>query len=266
MGGGILESIRYLLITTKYNLFSFTYYRAQFVLWLVSSLFISLYPFIAVTVIYSVSTGIQGWNYYQLLFLSSTASAAIGIITMFISISEINYMLIHGRYDAKLLRPYNKLAIISGGTGFVPNISNIMASGLLIIYSLANLNVTAIYILEYVVLSAFGIAALALFLLMLTSFSYRYFRGYSFIGNFTGFIRSVSNYPLTVYGTTGVILFTVLLPIGTAYFYPAEAVLGNVSSFGFALYIIGTVLVGSVSYKLFNMLIKGYTGSGSAMR
>lgn len=62
------------------------------------------------------------------------------------------------------------------------------------------------------------------------------------------------------------LLFTMLLPIGTAYFYPAEALFGSVGSLGFLAYLVVTILAGFVSYRLFYRLMKGYTGSGSPMR
>ena len=134
------------------------------------------------------------------------------------------------------------------------------------VYSALNMSVTALGIIEFMVLFALGLVALGMFLVMLTMFSYRHFRGYSFIGSMMDFMRGVSNYPLTVYGAAGALLFTVLLPLGTAYFYPSEALFGNVSALDFVAYVAGTVLIGFVSYKLFYILMEGYTGSGSAMR
>ena len=266
MASRLLENIQYFLTIAKYTLFSFTFYRAQFVLWLSAASLMTLYQFIAVTVIYSVSSGIPGWSYYQLLFLSSTASAGISIIITFVDISEISYNLNHGRYDAKLLRPYGTFTIIAGLGGFIPDISSVLGSALLMVYSLLNMSVSALSIIEFIVLLAFGLVALSMFLVMLTMFSYRYLRGNIFISEVVNFMRGVSTYPLTVYGTAGMLLFTVLLPIGTAYFYPAEVLFGSVGTLGFIAYLAGTVLVGIASYMLFYLFVKGYTGSGSAMR
>ena len=109
---------------------------------------------------------------------------------------------------------------------------------------------------------AIGTYALMMFLLMLTVLSYHLFKSGMFMEGLIGTLSVVGSYPLSVFGTILMLLFSVLVPIGIALYYPAELIFGKTNiAFSLAIILFSIAIV-FVSYKLFYVLMCNYTSGG----
>ena len=72
----------------------------------------------------------------------------------------------------------------------------------------------------------------------------------------------VGSYPLSVFGTIIMLLFSILVPIGIAVYYPAELIFGKINVVFSLAIILFSLAVAFVSYKLFYVLMRHYTSGG----
>jgi ABC-type uncharacterized transport system permease subunit len=259
----LIDAIKYYLINQEYAWKSFFAYRIQSLLWLFYSAFTGIFSFITMTVIYDVSSGFAGWNYYQVLILSSTVVMVINAIIYNVNGWEVISSMRHGKLDMHMVKPYGLATIMLSTQSMAKPILAGFASGLAIFaYAAWNLHLSLAYIITFLGIVAIGTYAFLLFVLMLTVLSYNLFKSGMFMDALTNTITVVGSYPLSAFGTIVMLLFTVLVPIGIAVYYPAELIFGKID-IAFSLAIIAfSIAVAFVSYKLFYVLMRYYTSGG----
>jgi len=259
----LIDSIKYYLINQVYAWKSFFAYRTQSLLWLFYSVFTGIFSFITMTVIYNVSSGFPGWNYYQMLILSSTVVMVIDAIEYNVNSWSVISSMRRGILDMHMVRPYGLVTImISTQSGAKMLISG-FASGLAIFaYAALMLHLSLAYVITFLGIVAIGTYALMMFLLMLTVLSYYLFKSGMFVNRLIDTLSVVGSYPLSVFGTIIMLLFSILVPIGIAVYYPAELMFGKINvAFSIAI-ILFSLAVAFVSYKLFYVLMRHYTSGG----
>ena len=260
----LIDSIKYYLINQVYAWKSFFVYRAQSLLWLFDSAFTGIFSFITMTVIYNVSSGFPGWNYYQMLILSSTVVMVIDAIVYNVNSWGIIRSMRRGMLDMHMVRPYGLATImISTQSGGAKTLISGFATGLAIFaYAALMLHLSLAYVITFLGIVAIGTYALMMFLLMLTVLSYYLFKSGMFVNRLIDTLSVVGSYPLSVFGTIIMLLFSIIVPIGIAVYYPAELMFGKINvAFSIAI-ILFSLAVAFVSYKLFYVLMRHYTSGG----
>ncbi len=259
---GILDEIGYVLLCRRYSLKEYAVYRGQFILWLAFAIIGVFFTYASISIIYGVSSGIPGWNYYQMLALSATSTMFLGFVEIFVSLNMVTSQLLNGLYDFYFTMPYSKLGIILARSGNInTSIGSILGGILMFAYAIMHLNIAISSLFGYLILFAFGFFGFLIFYPMLGVALYYAAKSRSIGGDVSNVLKSASTYPLGIYGFSGQLLFSLLLPIGFAYYYPTEVLLHS-SPYVFLFSIVGSVVIGLVSYRLFNVLIKKYTGAG----
>ena len=259
---GILGEIRYVLLCKRCSLNAYAVYRGQFILWLAYAIIGVFFTYASISIIYGISSGIPGWNYYQMLALSATSTMLLGFVEIFVFLNAVNWQLLDGVYDIYFTMPYSKLGVILARSGsFNTSIGSILGGILMFAYAIMHLNIAISSLLGYLVLFAFGFFGFLVFYAMLGVALYHAAKSRN-----TGYaarhvLQSASTYPISIYGLSGQLFFSLLLPVGFAYYYPTEVLLHS-SPYVFLFSLAGSVIVGFVSYNLFNVLIKKYTGAG----
>ncbi len=251
----------YLLISQKYKWLSFLTYRLQAFVWIVASSFNVIYPLVTITVIYSISSGIAGWSYYQLIFLAATASAAMGMAWYFADASNIIDGLLYGSADKIFTRPYGLLTLLMVEYGDVIAAPTIIGAIALMAFAALHLQLSAQLLLYYLVLLSLGTIAYAMFLLMLTALAYKYFRRGTFVWRMVNFVGEASNYPISAYGFVVAGLFSTVIPIGFAYYYPSVLLFGGFNATLFYGSAVFCVAVSVACYKAFYLLMRSYTSA-----
>ncbi|VVB77393.1 ABC-2 family transporter protein [uncultured archaeon] len=259
---GLKREIKFFITCQRYNWLSFLAYRMQAFVWLSLNALFILYGILTVTIIYGVSSGISGWSYYQMLFLIGTTGITVNAVWYLCNPNGLVRQLRSGKLDSTFLRPYSRLNIMLSASGNVDNSTTAISSLIMMAYAASKIGVDAAGMLLYAALMAAGISAFVLFVMALSVLAYLLIRGANFVNGVLNFMSSSSKYPLSIFGFAGQLIFTLLLPIGIASYYPAEFVLGRLSLSSAALVFVLALLVGAASYVLFHKFMKGYVGGG----
>jgi len=259
----LIDSIKYYLINQEYAWKSFFAYRTESLLWLFYSAFTGIFSFITITVIYNVSSGFPGWNYYQMLILSSTIVMVIDAIEYNVNSWDVIRSMRRGMLDMQMVRPYGLATIMISTQSRAKTLISGFATGLAIFaYAALKLHLSLAYIITFLGIVAIGTYAFMMFWLMLTVLSYHLFKSGMFMDGLINTLSVVGSYPLSVFGTIIMLLFSILVPIGIAVYYPAELVFGKINIVFSLAIILFSLAIAFVSYKLFYVLMRNYTSGG----
>ncbi len=259
----LIENIKYFILCQKYHWKEFFIYRLQGLIWVIVGSFGVIFTYIPVTIIYSISQGIPGWSYFQLLLLSNTAGFTIGFVWYFIVPWNIVNGMRAGELDKYLIRPFGKITcILSGYPGNLTGIAGLIGSLLLIIYSLANLKLQLLSIAIFVFGMLLGIAALVMLFLLITILAYLFMNSAQFTNSMLNISWSANSYPLGIYGSIIQLIFTLVLPIGFAVYYPIQVLLGFINPIFAIISIFGLLVITAVSKLGFDKVIKSYSSGG----
>lgn len=262
MGFRLKDEVSYFMKMQYYEWKGLMTYRANALLFLFTSSFSVIAAFITISVVYQVSSGIAGWNYYQMLFLAATGTLAFWAVGYLINPWVIVQNMQRGALDPYLIRPYGRITVLLSNN--YSNVSNIaIVSGLvLLVYAASHISFSAVFLLQYIVLFIVGSTAIVLFIMMLALLSYHVMKSAQSVQRLLNLSRTISTYPLSVYGLAGQLAFTLLFPIGLAYYYPATTLLGETNLTAFAAILGFSLLMVALSYSACNFLVKKYTSGG----
>lgn len=258
----LLRDIRFFFLCQRYYWADFFVYRAQVAIWLAYSLVNLLYSYVTISVIYNISSGIAGWSYYQMLFLISTTALVFNTLNYVLLPDWVNQLLRRGGIDTKLIRPYGRVTIFLSLSGALSSVIAIAGAFIVLAYSALRLGLGPVTFIGYVVLLVAGTIALTLMTLMLILLAYILIKGANTVSRLLAFMDQASRYPLTVYGLVGQLLFTLVIPVGLASYYPSEAVFATIAPATFAGVLAIAATISAVSYLGFNKLMQYYTSGG----
>ncbi len=228
-GNGFMRNLMLYLNSQKYGFKEFFFYRTQAISWAIVQAFGSVGTLVFVSVVYSISSGLPGWGYYQLLALGGIAQLTGGLLDAFINPRDLVRIMRNGGLDQFLIKPYNPILVIIARNPIVSDIGSIMGGLLLFIYALYGARATISGVLIFIPTYAAGLAALVMAVLVLALLSYVKFKDAGYTTWLMDIMMTAAEYPVTIYGIIGSMILSVLLPITFAVFLPATAVFGYVS-------------------------------------
>ncbi len=252
------EAIRIALITQYYGWKGFTIYRTQFVFYLLYGAVSPFVTFLFIYVIYNVSAGVPGWTFYQLLFLNILVGLVSSLVPYVSSPSGLMLSLRTGGFDVLLTRPYSAFNAIMANFSDTTSGINVIDYLILLAYVMAHLTFTLPGAGMFAVVFVLGTIAITLFLQTAVLFAYRSLRSSSVISNIFNLATGFTNQPLSLYGFTGTILLTLLVPIGFATYFPAELFIGKQGLSFFIPAVIALAVLIGMFYKLITRRLKGY--------
>jgi ABC-2 type transport system permease protein len=258
---GIEDSVRYILVSQYYGWKSFFIYRLQAVISLISTAVYMTTSILTIVVIYSVSTGIPGWDYYHLLFLSLLSGLTISMVGYF-NFYNIPRLLREGNYDAYFTKPIGKLSLMLCSPNAVSSPTGIVATAALLCYVGSIIGFQIQNALLFLGMFAVGLAAFLLFLTMLSVLSYRLIKSGTFINRMANLVGKAAQYPLPIYGIAIQSVFSVMIPVGIAVYYPTEAFFGTISPTVCVYAVIVGVAVALLSRMALYRLMQGYSSGG----
>lgn len=262
MAFDIMKEAKYVAECGYLNAKSFLAYRVQAGIWLIWSMFTTIISFLTISVIYDVSSGIAGWSYYQMLVLAATSAMMSAIVLYFISPWPVVRRMVNGSIDAYLARPYSRFVTILTVSLQSNNVSGVISGFALLMFALPHVQFTALSMAAYFGLFALGTVAVISFAMAITVLSYHLLKSANFASRIIGLAGPIGNYPLTVFGGFGQLLFSLLIPFGLAYYYPARALFGVLSIGAYAEMAGVAIFVIVASYAIFDRYIKRYTSGG----
>ena len=259
---GISRNARLFMRIQKYDWTSRLAYRLQFIMWVVSSSFSTIVSYAVVTVIYSVSSGIPGWGYFQLLALSATANLMYGVSLYFVNPYNTARSLRTGGIDVYITKPYNPVLRMLADSGSLLNIGNVAGGVILLAYAVISLSPSTEAVVAFAAIFILGLVVAPLFVLFFTILMYVIFKSGNFINWFLTNVRTAVSYPIGIYGILGTLVFTVLLPFGLATFYPSSVLVAKMSYASMLAVAAFEVALIALFYKGSMWLIKNHYQSG----
>jgi len=197
-----------------------------------------------------------------MLILSSTVGMVIVAIGYNVNSWGLIRSMRRGMLDMQMVRPYGLVTIMISQSGSPPIISSFASNLAIFVYAAFMLHLSLVYIITFLGIVAIGAYALIMFWLMLTVLSYHLFKSGMFMNGLINTLSVVGSYPLSIYGTIIMLLFSIIVPIGIAVYYPAELLLDKINVVFSIAIILFSLALAFVSYKLFYMLMRNYTSGG----
>lgn len=258
----VRENLRRFWLANLYAWKDALAYRLDFIFLIVDYFVFPVVNFAVITIIYTVSSGIAGWDYYQAVFLIGLIGLVRNIIRYAVYPNGLVRAMQQGTIDGMLTRPYSYLVMVISNFGSKTCIGAILSSMGIMLFALPHIDFTLASGLAFLAMVAVGTAALVLFFLLLILVSYKYFSGGSWVNWLLNTILNANEYPLSIYGVVGTMLFTFVLPVSLAVYFPAEVLLG----FAGLQYMVGAVALASVMalafYRAFYRMFMSYASGG----
>ncbi len=261
MSLGIADELRYLVVSQYYTMKAYLTYRVRFLASLLSTGVGFATQILAITVIYTVSSGVPGWSYLQLLFLSFLSSLTFTFLGYF-NIYSLPGMLRRGRYDGFFSKPVSMEALFFSPPSNVGMPIGIVFSAVLLAYVASLLGLSWMWLLMFLPLYLLGLIALLFLVTVVAVLAYLFVKSGNFINNVLELLSTTSKYPLNIYGIFPQLLLSILLPVGIATYYPAELLLGRIGIPVYAGILLFSAAVIIVSRYLIHKLMERYTGGG----
>ncbi|MGC9099584.1 MAG: ABC-2 family transporter protein [Candidatus Micrarchaeia archaeon] len=258
----ISRNAKMYLASQKYKLRRFFIYRMQAFTWLIAFMLGSTYQIVVATVIYTSSSGINGWTYYQMLALGGLANIFAGIMLFTLSPHNLGRLMRNGQLDQWLIKPYNPILMLLSITGAVSALGSVIVGIATLSFALIMAKISIFSLFAMLAIFIIGAIDVVLFELLVILASYVLFRSSNFVQWIFNIGKNAVSYPLSIYGIAGLVLFTAVMPIGLATFFPAEALFSKIETSTFAFAIALEIIFMYAYYKASAWLLTKYSSGG----
>lgn len=210
---------------------------------------------------------LNGWSYYQLIFIYGFAQIPRGIDHFFTNALWVftRKTVKEGLYDRYLLRPINPLYQIIVEQCCPDGLGEVIVGLILVIYASIQMNLTIsfIWIAAFVISVVFGALIFTSVKIFFASNTFFIMDAYSILfmaHNLSDYVK----YPLEIYDKGVRYLLTYIIPFGFTAFIPASALLGEGR---LATTILGEVIISMIAFylvcKYFTFASNHYQSAGN---
>lgn len=262
------ENFRLWMQLNKLNVKTWMEYRADFFIGIFAMFISNLTTIIFFWVLFQNIVQINGWSFWQLVFLSGLSALSVGIWHAFLiglSPWRIERYIRRGDFDRILVRPVNSFIYLIISNMDDDGFGDLFA-GLLIVYIGATMSGILFTPINLFLMGVFIFGAVLIFFslaLLISSLCFWVTRSGA-IGEILWSLLRFIDLPLDVYNPFITFLLTFIIPIAFINYYPAEFFLAK-GLYTQAAYL--TPLVGIIffiiAYKFWKFGIKNYTSTGS---
>ncbi|MCI7239483.1 MAG: ABC-2 family transporter protein [Anaerococcus sp.] len=249
----------------KLNIKSLMAYNFDFIIGIIAMLVKTLINFSILLILFSLVSDIKGRTFNEMLFLYGFSTASFGIWhSFFINTLTIPYYIKTGEFDRFLTKPCNPLFLILID-GFDDDGRSQLILGIVIsLIAIVRLELFTplLLLLPFLrIITSFIYAGISILLSTISFFTINN----SDITNFTIQINEFAKYPLSIYNDFFRFIFTVILPIGFASYYPSLIYLRgytvfNIGSLLFTVFY--SLIFFALSIFIWMKCLKRYTSSG----
>lgn len=242
-------------------------YRASFALGLIGFLLVQCTGIIFIQLIFNSVPSLDGWGFYEILFIYGMAQIPRGIDHVFTDYIWLFTWktIVEGEFDRYLLRPLNPLFQVISQSVQPDGLGEIIIGVMLTVYSSSKLGlefgITKLIILLVVILfstiiyTAVKLAVASIAFWTKSSFSYLFM---------TYQISSFAKYPVGIYPKIIKFILIGIIPFAFTGYYPAAYFLGRESfQMGVLLTIAVSLIAITAAYKIWKVGIKAYESAGS---
>ncbi|MCF0149616.1 MAG: ABC-2 family transporter protein [Clostridium sp.] len=242
-------------------------YRMDFILGLIGFILVQLAGVIFIKLIFNVIPTLEGWSFYQILFIYGFAQIPRGIDHIFTDYLWIFSWktIVNGEFDKYLLRPINPLFQVISESFQPDGLGEVIIGGILIVISSINLNVS--YNLLKIIGFIFVIlcATLIYTSIKLATSSIAFWVKFSQSHMFMAYqISTFAKYPMGIYPSAIKFILIFIIPFAFTGYYPGIYFIGegNIIT-GIVLPFIVSLVSITVSYNIWLKGISVYESAGS---
>ncbi|WP_321833118.1 ABC transporter permease [Clostridium butyricum] len=242
-------------------------YRASLVLGLIGFLLVQFTGIIFIQLIFNSVPTLDGWGFYEILFIYGMAQIPRGIDHVFTDYLWIFTWktIVEGEFDRYLLRPLNPLFQVISESVQPDGLGEIIIGVMLTVYSSAKLGIqfgikkliilVVVIIFSTIIYSAIKLAVASIAFWTKSSFSYLFM---------TYQISSFAKYPIGIYPKVIKFILIGIIPFAFTGYYPAAYFIGKESfQVGVLLTVIISLISITVAYKIWTIGIRSYESAGS---
>ena len=252
----------------KLNVKTWLEYRIDFLVGIIAMFSSNITSIVFFWVLFQNIMQMNGWTFWQLIFLSGLSALTVGIWHAFlvgVAPWRVERYIRSGTFDRVLIQPVNTFVYLV--------ISNIdddgfgdLIAGLLIVYLGATMSGIVLNLSSIFLLTFFVIGAVLIFLsisIIISSLCFWITRSGAIADIIWSLMRFI-DLPLDVYNPVITFLFTFIIPIGFINFYPAQLFFGKglYTQFAYLTPIIGIISF-VIAYNVWKIGINNYTSTGS---
>ena len=242
-------------------------YRASLVLGLIGFLLVQCTGIIFIQLIFNSIPALDGWGYYEILFIYGMAQIPRGIDHIFTDYLWLFTWktVVEGEFDRYLLRPLNPLFQVISESVQPDGLGEIIVGVMLTVYSSSKLGLQfgfakiitllVVTLFSTIIYTAIKLAVSSIAFWTKSSFSYLFM---------TYQISSFAKYPVAIYPKVIKFILVGIIPFAFTGYYPAAYFLGKESFEMGILLTIGVALISiTIAYKIWTLGIKSYESAGS---
>lgn len=251
----------------KCNIARFAEYRADFFIGITAITLSNVAAMVLFWVIFQAIPNINGWNFWEVVFMLGIMDLSIGIWHVFLSGVtpwKLERLFQNGELDRIILYPINPLLHL-----FIKNldddgIGDFLSGILILAVSSMNINVvwsiSKISILLIMVLS--GAAIFTSIALIMTAIGFWTIRT-QWMSDLLWAMTDIVQFPLNIYNPAIRFVFTFMIPFGFLSFYPAQMFIGSGEylTYSYMTPIVAIMLM-LISYRFWKFGLKNYTSVG----
>jgi ABC-2 type transport system permease protein len=259
----ISKASRLYYLFQRQNVSRFLSYRISTTIssaWLFIWVFIDLFFFKS---IFSVSTSIAGWNYWDCILLMLAIAIFWDIFWRVTSggLYKIPREIFKGNIDHILLKPYNEIFLLNySGLSSNQSINTVLLAG----YYILNQGITFTFSqsLQALILIILAVGLASWAFILISSLAFWITDTYLLEKSFWA-LTSISRYPKDIFQGFWHNLFTFILPIFFIANFPVEFLRGNGNSLLILLGIGLNILFGGLALTVWRKGLKQYAGQGN---
>lgn len=249
----------------KVNMKSVMIYDIDYLIGIVAMIIKNIVNFGLILLLFHLIENIEGWTFNEMLFLYGYSTTAFAIWhCFFINVITIPYYIQIGTFDRFLLKPVNPIFQIMMD-GFDEDGWGELIFGIIVLMiAIIRLDIWSYKLMFLPILlfsSCFIYAGLSLIASTVSFFTI----GSVDLTNLAMECQEFTKYPISIYNFSFRILFTCIIPVGFAAFYPSLYYMSKYMQGAKWLIITPLVTFGFfvLSCKLWNKALQKYSSSGS---
>jgi ABC-2 type transport system permease protein len=253
----------YILIVAQYIKARMAY-KADFFMSLVGIFFRDLTGFLALMVIFKSIPLLDGWNFYQIMFLYFFSLLSLTPLQLlFDNIWQLRYHIVEGSFIKYYFRPLNMMFYYMSEVFDLKGISQLMFACAGFVYSWLHLGIPIDKIpISLLLLASSSLIMVALMILAAVP-AFWIMNPFALL-DLMFRIREYSRYPLTIFNSVFRFLFTFVIPLGFMAHYPVGYLIGGkeIGPIVFLAPLFGIGLF-TLAYLFWVKGVNSYSGTGS---
>ncbi len=227
--------------------------------------------YLSIWVILNRFHSINGWSYYEVIFLYSLNYLSYGISSLFFwgPMQGLGGMVREGTFDSILTRPMNPLFHLVSRQFLYLCFGYLSLAVIIIIICFKNLGIewTVIKAMWFFAVMVGAVLIQASLMIVAGTTSFWLIRTTSVVDTMIYGLRRFLNYPISIYSKWVQAVLTFVVPYAFVNFYPAQHFLNKTDGLFHPVFAYGTPVVGLVlsilAYKFWCFGIKHYQSTGS---